>query len=202
MKKIALLIFFLCFVLNGFTQANWEVNFVRNANPQNPNNAVFKGLSSTAKPLAVALPVGMWAIAMLNKNKKGQYDAYETAASVAIAAIATQTLKVIVQRPRPYQTYPDIYPNEIDNGQAFPSGHASVAFAAATSVSLIYKKWYITVPALAWATAVGYSRIYLGQHYPSDILAAGITGAASAYASHWLQKKIFKEKKKAASPKL
>jgi len=67
-----------------------------------------------------------------------------------------------------------------------------LAFAAATSVSLQYKKWYIVVPAYAWAAGVGYSRLYLGEHYPTDVIGGAVIGAGSAFISHWISKKIFK----------
>jgi membrane-associated phospholipid phosphatase len=51
------------------------------------------------------------------------------------------------------------------------------AFALATSLSLSYPKCYIIVPSFAWASSVGYSRMDLGVHYPSDVLAGAIVGA-------------------------
>ena len=53
-------------------------------------------------------------------------------------------------------------------------------------------KWYVAIPAYLWAGTVAYSRMYLGQHYPSDVLAAAVIGAASSYVTRWLTKKIFK----------
>ena len=184
----------------GFSQSQTEVRFTKGVNPRYPSNFYFKTISSSAKPVAVAIPLGMLAVALINDNKKLETDAYETAAGIAIAAIGTEAIKVIIKRPRPYEIYSDIYPDEIDNGNAFPSGHTSVAFAAATSITLISKKWYLAVPAYAWASGVGYSRIYLGQHYPSDVVAGALVGAAGAYASHWLNKKFFAGKKKKLSP--
>lgn len=181
---------------NASAQSQAELRFLRGVNPRYPTNSYYKAFTASAKPVAIAIPFGMLAVALINENKKLEYDAYETAAGIAFAAVATEALKVVVKRPRPYQTYSEIYPDEIDYSNSFPSGHTSVAFAAATSVTLISKKWYVAVPAYAWAAGVGYSRIYLGQHYPSDVAAGAIVGAAGAYASHWLNKKFFYGKKK------
>lgn len=196
LSKPILLIACLCLALSGFTQAKWEVAFVRGINVRYPANNTWKTFSSTAKPIAIAIPLGMLAVSLISENKNLETGAYETVAGLAMAAIGTEALKTIVKRPRPYQTYNDIYPDEIDLSNSFPSGHTSVAFASATSLFLITKKWYLGVPALAWATGVGYSRIYLGQHYPSDVLAGALVGAAGAYASHWLNKKFFIGKRK------
>ena len=201
MKLTRMILFLLmvtgaCFGLGTVAaQSAAEVRFVRAINPRYPDNFIFKSLSSTDKPLAVAIPFGIMAISLINNNQEGQRNAYEIVAGLALSTVATEAIKVIVKRPRPYQTYSDIYPDQIDNGNSFPSGHTSIAFSTATSLTLIYKKWYIAVPAFAWASGVGYSRMYLGQHYPSDVVAGAVVGAAGAYAAHWLNKKLFRRKK-------
>jgi undecaprenyl-diphosphatase len=58
-------------------------------------------------------------------------------------------------------------------------------------MSIQYKKWYVVVPAFAWAGSVGYSRLYLGEHYPTDVFAGAAIGIGSAYLSEWLNKKLF-----------
>jgi membrane-associated phospholipid phosphatase len=78
---------------------------------------------------------------------------------------------------------------------SFPSGHTSDAFALATSVTVAYPKWYIIAPAFTWATAVGYSRMHLGVHYPKDVIAGAIVGAGSAYLSCKINKWLFPAKK-------
>ena len=201
MKLTRIILFVSMLTVVGFgwgtvsAQSAAEVRFVEAINPRYPNNFIFTSLSSTDKPLAVAIPFGILAISLINHNQEGERNAYEIVAGLAMSTVATEAIKVIVKRPRPYQTYSDIYPDQIDNGNSFPSGHTSIAFSTATSLALIYKKWYVAVPAFAWASGVGYSRIYLGQHYPSDVVAGALVGAAGAYAAHWLNKKLFRKKK-------
>lgn len=190
--------------VNANAQAAWEVNMVRDINPRYPDNGLWKTLNSTAKPLAVAIPLSMLAVSLINDNKKLEMDAYETVAGLAITTVATEAMKTLVKRPRPYQTNTDIYPDEIDNSYGFPSGHTSVAFSTATSLFLASEKknrLYIGIPAFIWATSVGYSRIYLGQHYPSDVLMGALVGAGGAYASRWLNKKFFFRKKNTVTVK-
>jgi undecaprenyl-diphosphatase len=71
---------------------------------------------------------------------------------------------------------------------SFPSGHTSSAFNTATFICLTYPKWYVIAPAALWATSVAYSRMYLGVHYPSDVLAGAVLGAGTAYLTYYLNK--------------
>jgi len=171
---------------------NWDIDLLRNINPQNPTSDIWKAATNSAYPISVATPGGIWIDAKIKHNKANEYRAYTIAGSVIIAAGATEAMKIIFDRPRPYEKYSGVYPYKIDEGQSFPSGHASLAFATATSLSLQYKKWYVVVPAYVWAAGVGYSRLYLGAHYPTDIIGSAVTGAGSALLSNWLAKKIFR----------
>lgn len=184
--------------LNQSRAQNWDINLLKNINPAQPGNSTtWRTFSSTAEPLTIGIPAGMLAAGFLTKDSSLKARSLEVLGSVVLTAIATEGLKIMINRDRPYQKYPlEIFPYKgSEKGKSFPSAHTSLSFATATSLALVYKKWYVTVPAFVWATGVGYSRLYLGEHYPSDVIAGAAVGIAGAYASHWLNKKLFQKKK-------
>lgn len=195
MKKLKLAVCFAALSLFSHAQ-NWDVNIVKSINPGNPNSFVMRGLSSAVYPIGVATPLTQLVTGYATHNQQVQHDGWETVGSLAIAFVVTDGLKYSINRTRPYIKYPaDIHPYKADEtGKSFPSGHTAIAFATATSLTLEYKKWYVAVPAYLFATGVGYSRLYLGEHYFSDVAAGAIIGTGSAFLSHWLTKKIFKFK--------
>ena len=100
-------------------------------------------------------------------------------------------LKNYVARVRPYEVVRGLQcliPAQKD--WSFPSGHASASFASAV---VIYKSCHrgIGVPALIFAFAISLSRLYVGVHYPSDVIAGMIIGTLIALILFW----IFGEKK-------
>lgn len=193
-KTYSILFFAGCFLFTGNLYAqNWDINTLKNINPQDPNSFVMKGLSHSVYPIAVITPATLLASGFIRHDKNLQYKGWEMVGSLVINTVITQGLKFAVDRPRPVETYPgDVYPYNMDESASFPSGHTSTAFATATTLTLEFKKWYVALPAYVWAGGVGYSRIYLGEHYPTDVIAGAAVGAGSAVLSHWLSKKIFR----------
>lgn len=137
----------------------------------------------------------MLGVGLIMKDSALISNAVVIGASVISSTIITTIIKKGVNRPRPYITYPDIEKVTSAGSESFPSGHTSGAFSLATSLSLEYPKWYVIVPSYAWASAVAYSRMDLGVHYPSDILMGAVVGAGSAYLCHFLNKKLLKNNK-------
>ncbi|PTQ80654.1 undecaprenyl-diphosphatase [Trichococcus patagoniensis] len=93
-------------------------------------------------------------------------------------------LKNIVARPRPNWIDPSVkllIPNPTD--YSFPSGHTFTSFAAAGSLFLYNKK--SGTAALVLASLIGFSRMYLYVHYPSDVLAGALFGLAAAAAAFY-----------------
>lgn len=101
--------------------------------------------------------------------------------AIAIPLVMSDyVLKPIIDRPRPFTTAPApavIGPRPHD--PSFPSGHATSSFAAATALTAVEPRL-----ALAWwvlAAAIAYSRIYIGVHYPFDVLAGAALGTLVAW---------------------
>lgn len=197
MRKLFLLVTLVSILVANTLQAqsSSELNTIRRINPDNPNNAVWTNLSNTSKYISVGVPVGYFVAGLVHDNIDLKQKAAYTAAAILINTATTTLLKNVVKRERPYNTYTGIFPDKIESDYAFPSGHTSSAFATATSLAITTKKWYIAVPALAWSAGVGYSRIYLGQHYPSDVIIGALVGSSSALICHWASKQLTKRKK-------
>ena len=202
MRKLLLpvTLLFLLVANNMQAQSLSEINTLRRINPDNPNSAAWTNLSSTSKYISVGVPVGYIVAGLIHNNKALKQKAAYTAATILFNTATTTLLKNVVKRDRPYNTYTGIFPDKLETDYAFPSGHTSSAFATATSLALKTKKWYVTVPALAWSAGVGYSRIYLGQHYPSDVIMGALVGSGSAIICHWASKQLIKRKKSKTLP--
>ena len=189
MKIKILLLFFLS--ANFLHAQNADIHWLRCINEtHNPglDNAM-KFTSNSVTPLIIGVPVGLFAYEYFRKD--GDIDKpIVIGFSLASTAVITFGLKYAVDRTRPFVTYPDIIKRSSAGSKSFPSGHTSSAFALATSISLEYPKWYIIAPSYAWACAVGYSRMRLGVHYPSDVFAGAIIGTGCAWAMWWLNKKL------------
>lgn len=185
---------FLLFFSVSFSAStqNLDIDILKSINPETPNSKYWEATSASAYYFSAAVPVGLFVAGIIKKDDHLKFSSYEVVGSIAAAAIVTRILKWSIDRPRPAQKYPgEVFPYEIKDGKSFPSGHTSLAFATATSISLQYKKWYIVVPSCLWAASVGYSRMYLGVHYPSDVLAGAAIGVGSAFLSHWFTRKFF-----------
>ena len=90
-------------------------------------------------------------------------------------AILVYSLKTMIHRPRPYEVL-SIMPLElVDNFRSLPSGHASTAFLSATILSKFYSKYMVVLFVIA--ASIGFSRVYIGVHYPLDVIVGAITGS-------------------------
>ena len=194
-KKSVILSILLALLVAGNAQ-NWDVDLAKSINPDPPASGYWKFTSASTYAVSAAIPVGLLTAGFIKNDPTLKRESYEIFGAIAIELILSESLKRIINRERPAERYPtDFFPYRDVHGKSFPSGHTSMAFATAASLSIQLRKWYVVVPAYLWAGSVGYSRIYLGVHYPSDVLGGAITGIGSAYLAHWLNQKLFRNKK-------
>ena len=112
--------------------------------------------------------------------------------ALALGAAATNlTLKPLIERLRPFVADPSLLPLiVVSDMNSFPSGHTTAAFAAATG-------WYLALPeTLRWrwtlflsALLMGVSRLYVGVHYPTDVLAGTVIGIAAGFFANCIVKR-------------
>lgn len=166
-----------------------DINLCRNKSL----DGTWKVITNYDFPVSIAIPAAELVWGYTHHDKKAIINGFQTVAGFGIDFVLTEGLKYSVHRSRPFVTYPDIQPYQTYTDYSFPSGHSSFAFCAATSLSICYPRWYVVAPAYLWAAAVGYSRLDLGVHYPSDVLAGAIIGAGSSWLAYkgtrWLQQK-------------
>lgn len=116
-------------------------------------------------------------------------------AVVVADQISSGVIKEVVQRWRPSRD-PEIQNavvlvNNYRGGKyGFVSSHASNSFAVALLSSLFFRNKLYTIAVFIWASLVAYSRIYLGVHYPGDILGGITVGILTVLLIYYLLKKI------------
>lgn len=124
--------------------------------------------------------LGIVLIYMFKKNEDTKRLAKETIIAFIICTILFIVLKLIIHRPRPFDAFNELIPLvDKPSDYSFPSGHTASAFICAFMVyDGLPKKYSILVFILA--ILVAFSRLYVGVHYPTDIL-AGIILAYIVY---------------------
>lgn len=113
--------------------------------------------------------------------------AVATLSALGIAFGLSEAAKPLFDRPRPFVADPSIIPIDPPASAAMPSSHAAAAFAAAGVVAVLQPR--LREVAVALAVLVGVSRVYLGVHYPSDVVVGAaigvVLGVSCAAVSRW-----------------
>lgn len=109
--------------------------------------------------------------------KKTRRIAITLAASFIVAIILGEASKIIMAEPRPfYFIHPDYLLVPRPHDYSYPSGHALIVGDGATVLLLTSKKW-LWIPFMIEALIVSYSRVYVGVHWPIDILGGWLLGS-------------------------
>jgi membrane-associated phospholipid phosphatase len=107
--------------------------------------------------------------------------------AVVSAGLLVTVLKELFDRARPPVAGVDAV-GVIPASASFPSGHSATAFAAAVAVGLFYPR--LRRPLLALAAVVALSRVYLGVHYASDVVAGSLLGVLLGLTAVWFVRSV------------
>ena len=154
------------------------INLANHRTPETTNFMMF--LSTSFKYVELGIPAGLFIGGVASGDKEMRQNALYVGSSTVVSIGLTLLAKHLVKRPRPFIKNINIIPVYRPTSTSFPSGHTSSTFAPATALSIAYPKWYVIAPSFLWSGAVGYSRMYLGVHYPTDVAAGAILGSGTA----------------------
>lgn len=119
--------------------------------------------------------------------------------SIAFSGIVTNIIKVIAGRHRPSELFQEgLYGFDFFHIEramtSFPSGHTTTAFALAMAITYLWPRSGIVM--WIFAILIGISRLAIGAHYPSDIMAGAVVGVFSTLIMirYWNRSKYFKNK--------
>jgi len=194
MKKHLIILFSIVFISGCNQKADIDMLKDINLNRHKQLDGFFRSVTNSAGPLAISFPIILLVIGLIKKDTIKRQNSFYIGSSVLSSAIISNILKYSIDRTRPFITYSFIEKVTGGASPSFPSGHSTDAFAFATAVSLTWPRWYIIIPSYVWAFAVGYSRMDLGVHYPSDVLVGAVIGAGSAYLCYKGQQKLIKKR--------
>lgn len=136
-------------------------------------------------------------IIMLFRDRiNGKQASLSLIVGVAGTLLLNNIVKFIIMRPRP--GHEDLLKDfinqleEVGRSYSFFSAHSSSSFCLATFSTLYFRNKIYGIVLFAWAMAVAYSRIYVGKHYPLDILVGTLFGILMGAITYWYYNKKLK----------
>lgn len=130
-------------------------------------------LTDTASLFAYLIPVIFLLLGFYKKRNDIKFLGLQLLSSILLSTVLVTVIKNMIRRQRPYEIDKIIHKMSYGGGFSFPSGHTADVMVMAISLTLVLnqKRWLL-IPVWIWALLVAYSRMMLGVHYATDLLAA------------------------------
>jgi undecaprenyl-diphosphatase len=160
----------------------WDLSLFRVLNEVPAAAAsVLTPLSHLFLPLAIVIVVAAAVVYVVARNRSVMPVAAGALAAGAAWGLA-HAAKAIADRPRPYQVMADaVLRQQPAHGTSFPSSHTAVTLAVVIALVPFLARPLAAV-GIGYAVLVGWSRVYLGVHFPLDVLGGAGIGAAAGGA--------------------
>ncbi len=135
----------------------------------------------------------LWLLMIFSKNKNYRIAGWTILISLFFSDIlSSKILKNIFLKPRPFEVLDNVFKLVSSAGPSFPSSHALNSFNIATLIMLFLRNKFYTTLAFVLAFLSAYSRIYVGVHYPSDVVFGALLGIFIGTVVYKFVEKIFK----------
>jgi membrane-associated phospholipid phosphatase len=147
----------------------------------------FQVVSDSINFISLGIPVIFLGLGLIQKKKIWVRQALIILLGIGLGGLMSATLKRTIKEPRPYEVDSRIAQLSVGGSNSFPSGHTVEATAAAIGFSVILFRTPLSIGlSIAWALLIMFSRIVLGVHNFTDILAGVAIGCMGLLIIHHL----------------
>ena len=150
--------------------------------------SLFHGIEQASIPFMVLATAALWFLARPGGDRRWKVASASGFSAAAVAFAVNFAIHALWDRPRPYESHAIRHPWSGATDASFPSDHASVSLAIAFAVLALDATAGVVLLAAAVLIAVG--RLFIGAHYPGDVLAGVGVAAVAAFVVVWFARPV------------